>query len=140
MARQVKIVTIDPFKQKVTEDLMGTSIEDIYAKINAECFDVVHLRPSCAMYVDDTGLYRPDQKFFTITTKAYAQPLTIGGIAVISGTDSAGDMCDVHPSIFKMMVSDVTWRNIRFVGMASDIRQHGRVTIFNNVPKFEEVE
>ncbi len=140
MAKQIQVIVIDPHKKTIVFDKMGVELKDIYTKIDASAFDIVHLSPACTMFVDDTGLYRMIQKFFRIKLRNYAKPMIIGGIAVVTGSNSSGDMCDVSPGMLDRLQEAVTWPNLQFMGMRSSQRTEGRVTIFTNEPHFVEVK
>ena len=87
---------IDPFKKTVTKVDWDGNYQSIYGHIGADCFDTCRFsrqNGDCA-FVDDEGLFKPDQAFFLIGE----YPTPLAGKALVLGTDEAGD--SISPETF----------------------------------------
>ena len=101
----MKGILIDPFTRTVTEREIGpNNLKDIYDSISAECFSCVELDDRDALYVDDEGLFRENQEYFSIGN--YPQPLA--GRGLILGTDPEGASVTPKVSIGKVQAA-VRW-------------------------------
>ena len=87
---------IDPFNKTVTKVDWDGNYQSIYGHIGADCFDTCRFtrdNRDCA-FVDDEGLFKPDQAFFLIGE----YPTPLAGKALVLGTDEAGD--SISPQTF----------------------------------------
>tara|TARA_R100000541_G_scaffold57924_1_gene68451 strand:+ start:276 stop:632 length:357 start_codon:yes stop_codon:yes gene_type:complete len=78
---------IDPFAETVTQVAYEGDCTCIYKHIKASLFTWVYLEDSDEIYVDDEGLYKDDQRFFTF--KGYHEPLA--GRGLVLGANAEGD-------------------------------------------------
>ena len=78
---------IDPFAETVTQVAYEGDFTCIYKHIKASLFTWVYLEDSDEIYVDDEGLYKDDQRFFTF--KGYHEPLA--GRGLVLGANAEGD-------------------------------------------------
>lgn len=83
----MKGILIDPFERTVTRVDVPPGIDAIYALIQAQPFTCVGIDDRNAIYVDDEGLYKEDQRFFQF--RGYPQPLA--GKGLILGSDNEGE-------------------------------------------------
>lgn len=84
---KMKAYIIDPEKREVKTVKYDGSIDTIKSLIGAEWFDCVRVHPSGdVFYVDDMGLYREPQWFFSFW--GFTHPFA--GKALVLGTDSEG--------------------------------------------------
>lgn len=84
---------IDPFAQTVTQVEYSGDYQHIYKLIDADTFDVVYFnRKNDGVFVDDEGLFKPEQAFFKIA----GIPNPLAGKALVLGCDDEGD--SVAPS------------------------------------------
>lgn len=83
----MKGILIDPFARTVTRVDVAKGIDAIYSLIQARPFDCVRIDERNAIFVDDEGLYRDDQRFFQF--RGYPQPLA--GRGLILGNDREGE-------------------------------------------------
>lgn len=106
---------IDPFEKKieVVEVSGGKShLSEIYAAIGRDCFDVIRVGSVDVGYVDDEGLFRADQRYFTLPS--YSQPLA--GKCLVLGVDFEGSSASVEMSLSELK-GQVQWvrPDLRFV-------------------------
>lgn len=91
----MKAILIDPTSRAVKYVDVKPGIDAIYEAINAETFTVITLDDKgTALFLDDEGLYKPNQDFFQIGD--YKQPLA--GRGLILGTNEAGESEDAKVS------------------------------------------
>ena len=102
---QLRAVLIDPFKQRVKEvRVRPNKNEDIYLHINANKFDVAQFYPRQVrrggiieenvlhdVYVDDEGLFRPDQRYWF--NRATGQVLAGKGLVLALDDEGASSHC-----------------------------------------------
>lgn len=118
----VKAILIDPFNQTITEveyDADG-SYKQIYDFIGAQPFTSIAVTPEFdgdRLFLDDEGLYRDHQRFFSIGD--YPNPLA--GKGLILGQNRAGEVDEVKTSA---------------VAISADVRFHGDISGAIK-PKFE---
>lgn len=90
----MKAILIDPFKQSITEVDYSGDYQDIYKLIDCDTFTIAPIsRLGDAIFVDDIGLFKPDQAFFKHAK--YPQPLA--GKGLILGCDEEGET--VEPTV-----------------------------------------
>lgn len=83
----MRAILINPKNKEITEVEYTGVYTNIYEHIEAQPFTVVQLEECESLFIDDEGLYREDQHFFT--WKGYDQPLA--GRGLILGLDEKGD-------------------------------------------------
>ena len=102
----MKAYYIDPILQFVAEVNFEGDYKEIYKWIDATTFDVVNLNGyGDGMYVDDEGLLKGSNYFFTVPVYSgedYVQQM-YAGKALILGVDSEGDSDDVKGLPFKLL-------------------------------------
>lgn len=79
---------IDPHKWQVTPVDYSGDWQDISKLIEADRFDVVTTPEGMSVYVDDDGLFQPDQAFFV--WERIPQPLA-GKALVLGPVDAEGE-------------------------------------------------
>lgn len=86
----MKAILIDPDAKTVTDVECAKGIDAIYALIRCGTFDVVRVGHFAGedqtMFVDDNGLYKKDQTFFTLNGGG-----PFAGPALILGSDQRGE-------------------------------------------------
>lgn len=90
----MKAILIDPHDETVSTVQYDGNYQSIYKLIGCDTFDVVSLDDTNSLYIDDEGLFRPDQKFFW--AKGWPHPLA--GKALILGTTEDGDSAETDLS------------------------------------------
>lgn len=83
----MRAILIDPFARTVTEIELAPGIKPIYDAIKADCFCTVNLDDGDAIYLDDDGLFREGQEFFSVGN--YPHPLA--GRGVVLGSNDEGE-------------------------------------------------
>ena len=88
---------IDPFARSVKQVEYRGAIEEIYSFIQADCFDCCRFSTAHndGVFVDDEGLFKPDQEFFMIGN--YPSPLAGRGLVI--GCDSEGESISAKSSV-----------------------------------------
>lgn len=90
----MRAILIDPFKQSITDVEYSGDYHDIYKLIGCETFTIAPItHRGDAIFVDDEGLFKPDQAFFK--HDGYPQPLA--GKGLILGCDEDGET--VEPTV-----------------------------------------
>lgn len=90
----MKAFLIDPFERAITEVEYSGNYRDIYTLCQYDTFDVVTFNKHLdGVFVDDEGLFKPDQAFFSIAD--YPQPLA--GRGLVLGCDEEG--ASVAPTV-----------------------------------------
>lgn len=134
----MRAILIDPHAQTIAEVEHNGDFRQIYELIKAECFTTIRLDDRNALYLDDEGLYKPEQAFFEFGT--YPQPLA--GRGLILGFNHAGETVPATISIDTIM-QNVKWKpNTRFTHTTTSEEQGevmGRPGVRITVtPHFEE--
>ena len=93
---------IDPFARQVKPVEYNGNIEEIYSLIQADCFDCCRFSTAHndGVFVDDEGLFKPDQEFFMIGN--YPSPLAGRGLVI--GCDDVGESIGAKSSIDDMHI------------------------------------
>jgi len=78
---------IDPFAETVTKVAYEGDFTCIYKHIKASLFTTVYLENRDAIFVDDEGLFKDDQRFFMF--RGYREPLA--GRGLVLGANAEGD-------------------------------------------------
>lgn len=85
----VRVIVIDPFLKKVTEEQIEPTFEAFYARMSpkglvnvVKCIEPVRIDSRLALWVDEEGQWKlpPDQAYFHI--RWYSQPLA--GICIVA--------------------------------------------------------
>ena len=98
----MKAYLIDPFEKSINEVEYSGDYQDIYKLINADLFDVAYIDDGIGVFVDDEGLYKPNQAFFQV---GYAM---LAGYGLVLGTDDEGE--SISPNIsLKDLAKKVTF-------------------------------
>jgi len=107
MEKGFDVFLIDPFEKKISVVYYDGNFKSIYSIIDCKLFDATppFNNRGDAVVVDDVGIYKKEQKFFSI--KGYSYPLAGKGIVI--GCDfSTGD--DRPPFItLEDLVKNVRW-------------------------------
>lgn len=110
----MRAILIDPFKSSVSEVSYNGDWKTIYQhlEIGDRPFCTVRIDQTHYIFLDDEGLFQPDQKFFSFST--YPQPLA--GRGLILGSDEEGESfeCTIPLSLIQ---SKVTFPDLQVVGM-----------------------
>lgn len=86
----MRAILIDPHAKTVTEVEHDGTLEGIYRAIGADCVCTVGLGVDRdAVFLDDDGLFREGQEFFSIGE--YPHPLA--GKGLVLGCDAEGESC-----------------------------------------------
>ena len=62
----MKGILINPFDETIKEVNISGNIEDIYLLTECNLFDIVSITPNEDMYIDDEGLLKNNQRYFTL--------------------------------------------------------------------------
>lgn len=112
MKPTIKGILIDPFAQTIAHHTYERGIEGIYAAIGADCFCTIRLPYDHVAYLDDEGLYRENQRFWSIGP--FQQPLA-GKALIVRITNGGEDAdCTLNLAVLKRAIQ---WRpNIELEG------------------------
>lgn len=95
--KATKAYLIDPVKLDVTEVIINGDYTEIYKHIDCEIFTAVEVnKHGDTIYIDDEGLFVPDQVFFMHSGYPH-QPLA--GKGLLLGTDEEGESVNPHCSL-----------------------------------------
>jgi hypothetical protein len=90
----MKAVLIDPFTRTIT-DVLIDSDASIAPMIGAHLLDCMRVAQNAAIYVNDEGLYAPDQAYWRLKGERQSH---IGGKALALGVGARGESCDLLPT------------------------------------------
>lgn len=137
-----RALLVNPFEKTLTEVDHDGELHSIYAALDCAStgIDTVALSPVCVMYVDDEGLFKPEQRFFQLVPGA---PV-IGGKAIIFGLDAEGGNIS-HDLIVDKVRDACTFPDIVFDGTKDSVQQgdhpaFGEITEFRSVARFRDRE
>lgn len=103
----MRAILINPHDQTIVEAQLkhetGSSYEAIKSLLDDNWIDAVMIGTTgdggrVTMYVDDEGLFKTDQKFFTLWNNGHTGVL-YAGKAVITSTDEEGDTVELHADV-----------------------------------------
>lgn len=97
---------IDPTDQTIETIHYDGDWKSIYYFIGCDTFDVVQTSDGLSVYIDDEGMMKAEQSFFTIS----GFPLPLAGRALVLGKpDEDGETtpCELNPSQIKARVKFV---------------------------------
>jgi hypothetical protein len=102
----MKAILIDPFTRTVSEHNHSGDWRDISKTIRCGLFCVVYLNNmGDTLYLDDEGLYAPDQKYFRLPSR---YPEMLAGRGLILGADDMGDSTDCLISV-EEIEDEIKW-------------------------------
>lgn len=101
----MKSILIDPFTRTVSEHNHSGDWRDISKAIRCDLFCVVYLGKGDTLYLDDEGLYVPEQKFFRLPSH---YPELLAGRGLILGSDDMGDSTDCLMSV-EEIEDEIKW-------------------------------
>lgn len=106
-------ILIDPYTKTIEYHDHNGKLEGILAAIQVENITTVRYDRDHIMYLDDFGLYVPDQRYFMLDT--YTQPL--GGRALLSRATWDGEEAPVTVDV-KQVKARISWvrPDLRFTG------------------------
>ena len=81
----MRVILINPYNQTIKEAVYGGDYREIYDLIGCRTFDVVSLSDAGDLYVDDEGLLKDDNRYFSWSGRNFA------GIGLILGHDDEGE-------------------------------------------------
>ena len=81
----MRVILINPYNQTIKEAVYGGDYREIYDLIGCRTFDVVSLSDADDLYVDDEGLLKDDNRYFSWSGRNFA------GIGLILGHDDEGE-------------------------------------------------
>ena len=85
MPKKIKAIVIDPVMCMITETTIDGSLESLQHAIGDRRIEVVYLDHPNVMYVDEEGLFLPNQSYFV-----YNDETPLAGKAVIVGVGEDG--------------------------------------------------
>ena len=88
----IRAILIDPFAKSVTEVQVQTGLKHFYELLGCDLVDVVRFGNGVDGWLDDEGLFKDPQAFFTIG--AYPQPLA--GKVLLCSHDEEGNTMPAH--------------------------------------------
>jgi hypothetical protein len=68
----VRVILINPYNQTIKEAVYGGDYREIYDLIGCRTFDVVSLSDADDLYVDDEGLLKDDNRYFSWSGRNFA--------------------------------------------------------------------
>jgi hypothetical protein len=103
----MKAILINPIDETITEVNYNGDYKQIYQFIDASMFGVVDIPNDDSIYIDDEGLFKDNQYFFTHN----AIPTLLGGKGLVLGIDhKTGNSTDANSTILEIR------KNITFMG------------------------
>ena len=126
----MRAILIDPFTREITEVEHNDDFRQIYEFIGADAFDAATLEDRQVIYVDDEGLFRDDQKFWSIERRVLA------GKGLVLGVNAAGESIAAVGSIEEWR-ERIRWRKLKFVKMHTTEQSGGGVFRINSIPVFD---
>ena len=129
----MRAILIDPFTREITEVEHNDDFRQIYEFIGADAFDAARLEDGQIIYVDDEGLFRDDQKFWSIEGRVLA------GKGLVLGVNAAGESIAAVGSIEEWR-ERIRWRKLKFVEIQTKERHIGGVFQISNIPVFEVLD
>ena len=81
----MRVILINPFDETVKEAVYGGDYREIYNLIDCRTFDVVSLSNADDLYVDDEGLLKDENRYFSWSGRNFA------GMGLIMGHDDEGE-------------------------------------------------
>jgi len=127
----MRAILIDPFTREITEVEHNDDFRQIYEFIGADAFDAATLlEDRQVIYVDDEGLFRDDQKFWSIEGRV------LGGKGLVLGVNAAGESIAAVGSIEEWR-KRVRWRKLKFVRMRTTEQKVGGMFRINSIPVFD---
>lgn len=100
----MRAILIDPFTRSISE-VECNGMEDIYRLTDCDTFTAVTINDhNDGIFVDDEGLFKPDQAFFK--HKNYPEPLA--GKGLILGCDEDGETVEPISSL-QDTIRSVKW-------------------------------
>ena len=135
----MRAIFIDPFAREVTEiDVPekddGIDLDAMYALMGCDTLDVACLEiggEPVDCYVDDNGLFAPDQAFFLIAGRPLA------GKALLFGRTDCGECAPVRASLDAVRAA-IQWANRRYAEAA--IEMQTQAAMAHTVAHGEHVE
>ena len=82
----MKAILINPFDQTIKETEYTGDYREIYHLIDCRTFDIVNIIHTEDMYIDDEGLLKENQRYFTFTNEG-----TYAGKALLLGHNDEGE-------------------------------------------------
>lgn len=81
----MRVILVNPFDETVKEAVYGGDYREIYDLIECRTFDVVSLNDADDLYIDDEGLLKDNNRYFSWSGKNFA------GKGLIMGHDGEGE-------------------------------------------------
>ena len=81
----MRAILINPFNQTIKEAVYGGDYREIYDLIGCSLFAVVRLSDVDDLYIDDEGLLKNDNRYFSWSGRNFA------GLGLILGHDDEGE-------------------------------------------------
>ena len=98
----MKAILINPFDTTITEVNYSGDYKEIYSFTDCTTFDCVRIYETQDMYIDDEGLLKNNQMYFTMNDRVYA------GKALLLSHDDEGETTGTNLDL--QMVQDmVQW-------------------------------
>lgn len=143
----MKAYLIDPENRTITEVDHDDTIEDIYAKIGADCFDVARLEDGDGIYVDDEGLMKSSDvdmdpwRFFAVTDPegiTLRHPV-LSGLGLVLGCDSEGGSCEPRITIEELRARVIWLPNATGARLAERaLSMSGQVRMFDTIQQMQD--
>ena len=78
----MRVILVNPFDETVKEAVYGGDYREIYNLIDCRTFDVVSLSDADDLYVDDEGLLKDENRYFSWSGRNFAGMglITIHGV------------------------------------------------------------
>tara|TARA_Y100000114_G_C11637060_1_gene267327 strand:+ start:200 stop:541 length:342 start_codon:yes stop_codon:yes gene_type:complete len=94
----MKLLLINPFEQTVKAVKSTGDLEDIYNLLDCNTIDAIGIDQQNVLYIDDCGLLKNDQRYFSINGKVLA------GNGLVIGFDDEGDSIDTSLNIDDLQI------------------------------------
>ena len=129
----MRAILIDPARKTIEETKYDGTLEDIYKHIEQAVITTVRVDEENILYVDDEGLYRPNQHYFRWGPQKY-----LAGRGIIIGVNEAGEDVEATISIDEVR-KDVQFYKIQpvFKDVKTEIIKEGNFTRVLSTTSFD---
>jgi|TARA_R110001606_G_scaffold194674_1_gene342383 hypothetical protein len=123
MEKTMKAILINVKTQEITEVEHDGTLKNIYKHVDCSTFDVVDIDGTNDIYVDDEGLFKPNQLYFEYS--GTERTIQLAGNGLILGVDEEGESISPTINIEEVRAS------VRFISEGFSIEPNFEVTAWH---------
>lgn len=110
--KQMRAILIDPTEKTITEVEHDGSLDSLYRLVGAKPIDIRPCGTNVVLVIDDEGLFKEDQRFFSILG---APDFIFAGKALLMGNSDFGEAIDLPAFVTTLKAAALTiWRDVEF--------------------------